>query len=265
MKEAEKIREEQANKRLKEASDRVDKNSDYQREIRKATENTPPGTAGASIRSQKVALIKARYIYGSKADFRYDENGNERPISEQVEMALRAGIISSSGGVTPNYGVSNKLMLRDLAEEDKEALIAEALSDEEFYTSAYRYFSHLGDAYNLDKHLYGAMADDMKARAQEGTALYDLGVLQKMLGRDLEGLSYLGAGTYNIKGTTTNENNVINHKIFLDINNNGKLDAGEQVLYDYNTNRESDTVNRIVLSIDESGKTSVMATPASEY
>jgi hypothetical protein len=134
------------------------------------------------------------------------------------------------------------------------------IADEDIYVALYQ--KYIG---SLANHLANEMIRQAKERAKEGTALYDLDVLQQMLGENLEGLNYLGAGTYSIKGTTTNENNVINHKIFLDINNNDKLDVGEQVLYDYNTNRESDTVNHIVLSIDESGKTTVMATPASEY
>lgn len=172
------------------------------------------------------ALLQARYLFGAKADFRYDKNGKELPLYKQYELALQAGYITSSGGVTPNYGINtNKI---DLTGEDFE---------EAMYIALYNKYKNI-----LAGHLANELVEQSKEKASEGTVAYDLDVLQRKYGYDLSGLSEkLGNGTSGrIISSATREGDIITHKIVFDLNNNGKVEASDVLLESYITNRISD-------------------------
>lgn len=202
------------------------------------------GNSGA----QAQATIKAKYLYADRKDLWYDKNGKELPLYQQMSNAINAGLVISSGGVTPSYSVPvPEYMKHSVTEAEIAGIKKDVDSDmswaeESFYISAYRHFN---ENYMFDKHLAGQLIAEAKKRAEEGTTLYDLDVLQRDYGADLTGLARKFEETYSGTGAilsyATEDNGVIVHKIVFDLNNNGKAEAKDIVLSEYITNRISDT------------------------
>lgn len=184
------------------------------------------GRFSQQANSQAKALLIARYMFGDKADFRYDKNGKARSLADQVSLALRAGYIRSSGGVTPNYNVNTDMI--DLTNENLE---------EAMYLAIYNKFRNI-----LSGHLANELIYQSKEKAKEGTSAYDLDILQRKYGYNLQGLAdKLGSGVSgNVISGTTQDGGVITHKIVFDLNNNGKVEASDVLLESYTTNRISD-------------------------
>ena len=192
------------------------------------------GQFSTQARSQATALLQARLLFGAKADFRYDKNGKERILADQVALALRAGYIRSSGGVTPNYGINTDMI--DLTGENFE---------EAMYIALYNKFRNI-----LAGHLANELIEQSKEKASKGTVAYDLDVLQRKYGYNLQGLAEkLGNGASGkIISSATREGDIITHKIVFDLNNNGKVEASDVLLESYITNRIADegtVVNRV--------------------
>jgi hypothetical protein len=139
---------------------------------------------------------------------------------------LQAGYITSSGGVTPNYGVNTDKI--DLTGEDFEEALYEAL---------YNKYKNI-----LAGHLANELIYEANERATEGTPLYDLDVLQRKYGYDLAGLSAkLGSGSAGrIISGASQTGDIVTHRIVFDLNNNGEVEASDILLESYTTNRMSD-------------------------
>lgn len=198
---------------------------------------------------QAKALLQARYLF-PEADFRYDSNGKERPLYEQLELAMKAGYITSSGGVTPTYGINT----------DKIALTGEDF-EEALYEALYNKYKNI-----LAGHLANELIYEANEKATEGTTLYDLDVLQRKYGYDLAGLSAkLGSSTAGkIISGATQTGDIVTHRIVFDLNNNGEIEASDILLESYTTNRISDTgtvVDRVEIN---NGKVNWVGTSASE-
>jgi hypothetical protein len=193
--------------------------------------------------------LQARYLF-PEADFRYDSNGKERPLYEQLELAVKAGYITSSGGVTPTYGINT----------DKIALTGEDF-EEALYEALYNKYKNI-----LAGHLANELIYEANEKATEGTTLYDLDVLQRKYGYDLAGLSAkLGSSTAGkIISGATQTGDIVTHRIVFDLNNNGEIEASDILLESYTTNRISDTgtvVDRVEIN---NGKVNWVGTSASE-
>lgn len=198
---------------------------------------------------QAKALLQARYLF-PEADFRYDSNGKERPLYEQLELAMKAGYITSSGGVTPTYGINT----------DKIALTGEDFK-EALYEALYNKYKNI-----LAGHLANELIYEANAKATEGTTAYDLDVLQRKYGYNLAGLSAkLGSGSAGkIISGATQTGDIVTHRIVFDLNNNGEIEASDILLESYTTNRISDTgtvVDRVEIN---NGKVNWVGTSASE-
>lgn len=198
---------------------------------------------------QAKALLQARYLF-PEADFRYDSNGKERPLYEQLDLAIKAGYITSSGGVTSNYGINTDKI--DLTGEDFEEALYEAL---------YNKYKNI-----LAGHLANELIYEANEKATEGTPLYDLDVLQRKYGYDLAGLSAkLGSGTAGkIISGATQTGDIVTHRIVFDLNNNGEIEASDILLESYTTNRVSDTGTVVDKVEINNGKVNWVGTSASE-
>ena len=212
--------------------DEIESSPEYQAEL-EASKAKYKGFHSDGV-NKAEALLKARYLFGSEADFRYDKKGKERPLYEQFELALRAGYITSSGGITPNYGVNTGKI--DLTGENFE---------EALYIAIYNKYKNL-----LAGHLAEELIAVSKEKASEGTVAYDLDLLQRKYGYNLEGLAGkldIGASG-KIISNATREGDIVTHRIVFDLNNNGKVEATDVLLESYITNRISDegtVVNKV--------------------
>ena len=243
------LKEAQNQRRMDKATEeleRIEDSPEFQAELNNLKSRY--GGFHSSGVNQATALLKARYLYGAKADFRYDEKGRERPLYEQVSLALKAGYITSSGGVTPNYGVNTDKL--DLTGEDFDKALYEAL---------YKKYRNALAGYLANELIYQS-----KERAKEGTPAYDLDVLQRTYGSDLAGLANkIGTGKGSIiSSATMDANGLITHRIVFDLNNNGEVEASDIPLMSYTTNRISD-VNRITDVEISNGKVNTVRTSAS--
>ena len=244
------LQEAQSQRRAEKAREELDKarnSSEYQAEL----ENIRGKYTGfhSSGVNQATALLEARYLFGKDADFRYDENGKERPLYKQWDLAVEAGYVTSSGGVTPNYGINTDKV--ELTGENFEEALYEAL-----------YSKYIGQ---LAGYLANELIYQSKEKAKEGTPAYDLDLLQRAYGSDLSGLTNkIGTGVNGsiISTAVTEANGLITHKIVFDLNNNGKVEASDVPLLSYTTNRISD-VNKVTDVEIKNGKVNWIGTQAS--
>ena len=260
----EKQKQEQTNREYSEAIDKI--NKEHEQELSKHK-----GRFAGSSGAQAVATIQAKYMYADRSDLWYDKNGKELPLYKQMDNAIKAGLVKSSGGITPSYSVTVPDYMKHAVTEQEIADIRKSVdndtvwSEEGFYMGAYRYFN---ENYMFDKHLAGMLVEEAKKRAEEGTTLYDLDVLQRVFGADLSKMSekfektYTGSGA--ILSYASDDNGVIVHKIVFDLNNNGVAEASDVPLYSYTTNRISDTGTVISEVNISNGKVSSVGTSASK-
>ena len=225
----------------------LESSAEYQSEV-SALGNKYKGFHSNGAKQAK-ALLQARYLF-PEADFRYDSNGKERPLYEQLELAMKAGYITSSGGVTPTYGINT----------DKIALTGEDF-EEALYEALYNKYKNI-----LAGHLANELIYEANAKATEGTPLYDLDVLQRKYGYNLAGLSAkLGSNTAGkIISGATQTGDIVTHRIVFDLNNNGEIEASDILLESYTTNRVSDTGTVIDKVEINNGKVNWVGTSASE-
>lgn len=226
----------------------IEKSAEYQEELASEMQKYD-GKFSGGARSQAEALLLARYMFGDKADFRYDENGKKRNLASQVSLALQAGYITSSGGITPYYSIDTDKI--DLTGENFEEALYEAL-----------YSKYIGQ---LAGYLANELIYQSKEKAKEGTPAYDLDLLQRAYGSDLSGLTNkIGTGVNGsiISTAVTEANGLITHKIVFDLNNNGKVEASDVPLLSYTTNRISD-VNKVTDVEIKNGKVNWIGTQAS--
>lgn len=235
---------------MTEQLEELEKSPEYQKELASEMQKYS-GRFSSEARSQAKALLIARYMFGNKADFRYDEHGKQRNLSSQVALALRAGYITSSGGITPVYSVNTDKI--NLTGEDFE---------EALYLAIYNKYKNI-----LAGHLANELVYQSIERAKEGTPAYDLDVLQRTYGADLSGLySKLGAGAKgNIISSAEKVGNVITHHIVFDLNNNGTVEASDVPLMSYTTNRISDVSKITTVEIKDGKVNWVSSDGASAY
>lgn len=194
------------------------------------------GDSGA----RAVAVIKAKGIYADRRDLWYDSKGKELPLYQQFDNAVQAGLIKSSGGVTPNYSVINAVTEQEKKDIRNEVNADKAWQNEGFYKDAYTHFANF---YQLSGHLADLLIGNTLERITEGTPLYDLDVLQREFGADLSGLANLVTkDTWGsiISKTSEDEGSQIIHRIILDVKADGK-ESNDIELMSYITNRISDT------------------------
>ncbi len=232
---------------------------------------------------EAVAEIEARYEAYMKNTFDkdgvslWDKWNAFDNVYSKGSFAVEHGLAYWSNTVakTGARALPNSDDYYKLSDYEKQQIYEDIVSkmnlDEEVYVEAYKKWWD-----KLNQHLLGALQGDLREASKEGTPMYDLGILQGMLGAHLEDLpqkiaeeigdkTYIGEGA--ILSYTTQNGNVITHRIIFDLNNNGVPEATDVPLYSYKTNRISDVGTVVEKVVIDNGKvilTQAQGTPASK-
>lgn len=216
---------------------------------------------------EQMALVEELYYDTWSKD--KQELWDVTPVKDRRALAigwgamLRDPITGSWGGVklpeAEALSFEQELKIRKLATSDYKF----AFNEEQFYLSAYKNWEDI-----LWKHLLNMLKESLVEQSTEGTPLYDLDVLQRKYGTNLERLAGVVEGDTwgSIVSKVSNEDGHYVHKIILDVNADGKT-YNDIELASYITNRISDvgtvvkqaTIKAGNVTIDAQGK------PASTY
>jgi hypothetical protein len=196
-------------------------------------------------------LMAVEQVFG--VDFEHDSNGNEVGLHEALKKAVSAGYIKFD---KLGYDVIKPM---DVNEQE----IEEAFPD--FWSWIYK-----NDPYFFNEKILLKRAEKMSDTSKLDP-YYDWMLLHQDYGADFEKIadklptgyntSRAGIFSYDEKS----DNGVVTHKIVLDLNNNGKLEASDVLLESFVTNRTG-FIGTLTDKVEiRDGKVNSYANPASTY
>lgn len=196
---------------------------DYDKASRnKKSDEYVKGNASDKAQLRLLGIIRRLY---PDADFRYDEKGNKRDVSEQLRLAVAAKYLVPSG----NMGELAIPMPSYAGKYDEDAIRAQVEEENPFNEAAFLYWLYSKNAKFFNEKIFGARGDEAIANSITGVPEASIQALGTTVGtKNYWGAkipkTYAGGGV--AIGVNDTSNGEVVHKIILDVKNDG-VDSGD--------------------------------------
>ncbi len=195
-------------------------------------------------------------------DLTHDEkSGKELSIKEAIDRAVNKGYIARTG----RYKYRKLRLDKEVPTDKIDPNVIQDEVDREYLRALYESDPYWFNAIIAEKR------GDKLVESSYDDPYYDISVLYRDWGANLEGLakligSFSGSRDIITSDTRDSKTNDVIHRLIVDINNNGRIDAEDKEIASWTTNRELES--RSVASITyDNGKvtlTQAQGTPASK-